>query len=134
MDQERITTEALAAIEALAEAATPGPWLAPGGAIVRAPKNPGIAGSLSDAVCTAFTANRNNRDASANTAFIAASREAVPRMVAEIRRSWAENEALRHIITTMTHEEPKSYGANSIRITVQGECVSVDYNGGQTDE
>lgn len=26
MDQERITTEALAAIEALAEAATPGPW------------------------------------------------------------------------------------------------------------
>ena len=131
---ESMTDQEIREIEALAEKATPGPWLAPGGAIVRAPKNPGIAGSLSDAVCTAFTANRNNRDASANTAFIAASRTAVPRMAAEIRRLWAENEALRHIITTMTHEEPKTYGANSIRITVQNECVSVDYNGGQTDE
>ena len=70
-----MTEERLAELEALAEAATQGPWT----------RRLGVVKADTDAKICHFI--RSN-----NAAFIGAAREAVPELIAEIRRLWEREE------------------------------------------
>lgn len=59
--------------------------------------------------------------------------DAVPQMAAEIRRAWAENEAIRRIIASMARE-PEIYAANGMLVKVKDGRVTVECEGGANDE
>ena len=96
MAEPRLTTAQLAAWAALADAATPGPWRA--GTVEREGKvwvnhRDGIAGPVLGERCLL---NMNlHFPHTADRAFIAAAREAVPALVAEVRALRSENYDLR---------------------------------------
>ncbi|MFN9086729.1 MAG: hypothetical protein ACK5W7_04295 [Gemmatimonadaceae bacterium] len=71
-----MTNDELTTLEALANAATPGPWVEDGFDCVRAPDFR----ILYDNSC------RDDDNGARNAAFIAAARDAVPALVAEVRR------------------------------------------------
>lgn len=81
-----MTNEELNEILARAAAASPGPWVADGSAVeaFNAPIDPDIA------ITGSMTIHSLPAEHEANAAFIAAAREDVPNLVAEVRRLRAE--------------------------------------------
>ena len=82
-----MTNDELTTLEALANAATPGPWVEDGFDCVRAPDFR----ILYDNSC------RDDDNGARNAAFIAAARDAVPALVATVRDRDAEVTRLREI-------------------------------------
>ena len=85
-----MTEERLLAIKALAEAATPGPWYHVLAAIVGTTPCP----DDDNTTCICNTEWGNSTNVQPNAAFIAAAREDVPALLAEVKRLWAREEWL----------------------------------------
>src|SRR5687768_15286619 len=91
-----MTGERLAELERLCEAATPGPWYAPeqlGGHVwgdrALGQQSNEILYHHKVADCT-YHADGGFEQRGQNAAFIAAARTALPELIAEVRRLWAE--------------------------------------------